>query len=170
MIFTTLNRIREHAPCREGWEKLLRHLGKTKADNEPVAFATIVESNGLEDALWCCRAEPQHAKEWRIFSVRCARRVQHLMTDPRSISAVDVAERHASGLATEKEMVAAWVTAKAAARAAALENAGPAAKAAACAADASAWDTTRAPSRIAARDGSMEEITEDFLVIVGENT
>ena len=31
MITTTLNRIRAHSPCREGWAKLLRHLGKTEA-------------------------------------------------------------------------------------------------------------------------------------------
>jgi hypothetical protein len=35
MIKTTLNRIRAHSPCQEGWEKLLNHLGKTKADDEP---------------------------------------------------------------------------------------------------------------------------------------
>ena len=58
MITTTLNRIRAHRPCQNGWAKLLRHLGKTEADDAPVSFATIVESNGLADALWCCRVVP----------------------------------------------------------------------------------------------------------------
>ena len=57
MITTTLNRIREHHPCEEGWKKLLRHLGKTSADDEPLPFSIILESNGFDDALWCCRAE-----------------------------------------------------------------------------------------------------------------
>ena len=48
---TTLNEIREHSPCRDGWEKLLAHLGKTKADDEPLELLTILESNGLDDAL-----------------------------------------------------------------------------------------------------------------------
>ncbi len=51
MITTTLNRIRAHGPCAGGWAKLLKHLGKTQADDEPLPFATILESNGLDDAL-----------------------------------------------------------------------------------------------------------------------
>ena len=127
MITTTLNRIREHSPCRDGWSKLLAHLGKTKADDEPLPFAVILQSNGLDDALWCCRAEPQHSKEWRLFAVRCARRVQRLMTDPRSIAALDVAERHANGAATDVELIAAWDAAWDAAGAAVGAAAGAAA-------------------------------------------
>ena len=121
MITTTLNRIREHSPCQNGWQKLLKGLGKTAADDEPLPFARIVEINGIDDALWCCRAEPQYAKEWRLFAVWCARQVQHLMTDPRSIAALDVAERYANGLATDQELTdardAAWDAAWDAARA-----------------------------------------------------
>ena len=51
----------------------------------------------------------------RLFAVRCARRVQHLMTDPRSIAALDVAERHAKREATDEELSAAWDAARAAA-------------------------------------------------------
>ena len=141
MITTTLNRIREHSPCHEGWAKLLRHLGKTKADDEPLPFSVILESNGLDDALWCCRAEPQHTKEWRLFAVRCARRVQHLMTDERSIDALDVAERHANGRATDTELAAA----RAASRAAAWD-----------ASMAAAWDAARAAARAAARDAAWD--------------
>jgi hypothetical protein len=122
MITTTLNRIRAHGPCEDGWRKLLAGLGKTAADDEPLPFASIVEINGLDDALWCCRAEPQHDREWRLFAVWCARQVQHLMTDERSIAALDVAERHANGAATDKELTtaraAAWAAAAWAARAA----------------------------------------------------
>ena len=108
MITTTLKRIRDHKPCLEGWTKLLKHLGKTQADDEPLPFSIILESNGIYDALWCCRAEPQYAKEWRLYAVWCARQVQHLMTDSRSLAALDVAERYANGQATEPELAAAW--------------------------------------------------------------
>ncbi len=111
MITTTLNRIRAAQPCADGWEKLLTHLGKTKADDERLPFSVIIESNGLEDALWCCRAEPQYAREWRLYAVWCARQVQHLMTDHRSLAALDVAERHANDLATDAERAAAWAAA-----------------------------------------------------------
>ena len=123
MITTTLNRIKAHSPCEAGWKKLLKYLGKTKADDVRLSFATIVKSNGLDDAMWCCRAEPQYAKEWRLYAVWCARQVQHLMKDPRSVLALDVAERYAHGNATDEELHAA----RAAARAAAWDAAGAAA-------------------------------------------
>ena len=118
MLFTTLNNIRKHFPCSSGWTILLAHLGKTQADDEPLPFSVIVESNGLDDALWCCRSAPEYDKEWRLFAVLCARQVQHLMTDPRSINALDVAERHARGTATDNELAAAWDAARAAGAAA----------------------------------------------------
>ena len=126
MITTTLNRIREHQLCTDGWAKLLAYLGKTKADDDPLPYAVILKSNGLDDALWCCRAEPQYAKEWRLYAVWCARQVQHLTTDPRSIAAVDVAERFANGEATQAELDAAGDAARDAAWAAAWAAAGDA--------------------------------------------
>ena len=105
---TTLNAIRAHGPCAQGWTKLLAHLGKTKADDEPLPLLTVLDSNGLDDALWCMRAMPEHDRHWRLYAVWCARQVQHLMTDPRSIAALDVAERHATGAATDAELGAAW--------------------------------------------------------------
>ena len=148
MITTTLNHIRDNHPCTDGWTKLLAGLGKTKADDEPVSYATILRINGLDDALWCMQAEPKHANLWRMFAVRCARKVEHLMTDQRSRDAIDVAERHANGLETDEEL--------AAARAAALD-------AARAAAGAAALDAARDAAWAAAR-AAQKEI---FLDIVG---
>lgn len=50
-MHTTPNKIRAHSPCESGWKKLLSHLGKTTADDEPLPFLTILESNGFEDAM-----------------------------------------------------------------------------------------------------------------------
>ncbi len=80
---TTLNKIRQHSPCANGWKKLLAHLGKTQADDEPVSIATVIESNGFDDALWCLRAVEGRDREIRMYAVWCARQVQHLMTDDR---------------------------------------------------------------------------------------
>ena len=135
---TTLNKIREHHPCANGWTKLLTHLNKTQADDEPLDILTILESNGLSDALWCLRAVSGHDRDIRLYTVWCARQVQHLMTDARSISALDVAERHAKGLATYKELAAAKAAAWQAACAAAC-----AAEWDAAAWDAAAWDAAR---------------------------
>ena len=116
---TTLNQIRDKNPCADGWKKLLAHLGKTKADNEALSIITILESNGLDDALWCLKAVTDYDREMRLYAVWCARQVQHLLTDRRSIDALDVAERLARGLATDSELNAAWTAARKAAWAAA---------------------------------------------------
>ena len=141
---TTLNKIRSHSPCADGWEKLLKRLGKTKADDEPLDLLAVLDSNGLEDALWCFRAVDGHDREMRLFGVWCARQVQHLMTDQRSIDALDFAERFANGKATVKELN----TAEGAARAAAWAAGGAAWAAARAAGD--AGDAARAAARAAA--------------------
>ena len=66
----------------------------------------------------------------RKFAAWSARQVQHLMTDPRSTHALDVAERHADGLATDDELFAACDAACTAAWAAEGDAAGAAAWAA----------------------------------------
>jgi hypothetical protein len=113
MITTTLNRIREHPQCKDELTNLLAGLGKTAADDDVLPFATILKIIGLDDALWCCRAEPQHEKEWRLLMVAYARRVEHLITVPEVKNAIDVAERHANGEATNGELHAAWDAASA---------------------------------------------------------
>ena len=181
MLTTTLNRIRAHSPCREGWEKLLRGLGKTQADDEPLPYATILRINGLDDALWCCHAEPQYAKEWRLYAVWCALQVRHLMPDERSVAALDVSERHAHGQTTDEELAAAWDAARDATRDAAWTAAWTA-----------TWDATRdaawtavwaaalaaalAAARDAARDAAWDAAwtaardaqAAEFLRVVGQ--
>ncbi|KFB66699.1 MAG: hypothetical protein CAPSK01_003963 [Candidatus Accumulibacter vicinus] len=55
VVTTTLRQIRQHNPCSEGWRTLLSSLGKTGVDDEPLPLVTILQSNGLDDALWCLR-------------------------------------------------------------------------------------------------------------------
>jgi hypothetical protein len=144
---TTLNLIRSHGLCQEGWEKLLKHLGKTKADDEPLPLRVILESNGLDHALWCLRAVPNCGKEVRLFAVWSARQVQHLMTHPRSLSALDVAERHVDGKATDEELAAAWAAARDAAWEIGLEAEYAAWAAADVAASHAAWDAASEAAR-----------------------
>ena len=146
---TTLNAIRLKGPCSEGWKKLLTNLGKTAADDEPLSLITILDSNGLYDALWCLRAVSGYDKEIRLFAVWCARQVQHLIEDPRSINALDVAERFANGDATKEALD----TARDAARAAARDAARAAARDAAWDA---AWDAARYAARAAARAAARD--------------
>jgi hypothetical protein len=164
---TTLNKIREQNPCRDGWAKLLKHLGKTCADDVEVPLLTILESNGLNDALWCLRAVDGFDKEKRLMAVAFAREVQHLMTNRRSIAALDVAERFAHGDATTEELKAAHAAAYAAydawddvyARAAAWAAYDAAARAAYdAAARAAAW------ASIASTKQTQIEIFKKFMI------
>ena len=140
---TTLAKIRSHSPCEDGYKKLCKSLGGIRkyGENTPITIRQIVESNGLDDALWTLRTMPEHNNLWRLLAVRYARSVQRLMTDPRSLAALDVAERHATGLATDGELKAAAAAVWAAARAAGA------------AAEAAAWDAAEAAAD-AARDAA----------------
>ena len=158
ITYTTLNAIRAHSPCANGWAELLRHLGKTQADDEPLALTTILDSNGLDDALWCLRACEGIDREARLYAVWCARQVQHLMTDPRSLAALDVAERYAHGEATDADLAAAETEARAAAKVAAETEAWSAAGAAArAAAKAAAETAARAAAKAAAWSAAWAE-------------
>jgi hypothetical protein len=153
MIYTTLNKIREQYPCSDGWKKLLTNLEKTEADDEALSLLTILESNGLYDALWCLSACDGIEKEARLYAVACARRVQHLMNDQRSIDALDVAERYAYGNATNQELEdarTAWAAVCDAASYAASYAAWDAARDAARGAASAAWSAVRGDANAAA--------------------
>ena len=83
MIYTTtLNKIRKYRPCTNGWVKLLDHLNKTKADDELLPLSVILQSNGLDDALWCLRASDAPKDIMRLFARLCALDVIHLWDAP----------------------------------------------------------------------------------------
>ena len=119
MMQTTLRKIRAAGPCgmrlvdrqRVGYLKLRHHLGKGYGDDTLIDITTILDSNGVEDALWCLRAVDGHAREKRLYAVWCARQVQSQMEDQRSLTAPDVAERYANGAASNDELAAAWAAA-----------------------------------------------------------
>lgn len=106
MITLSLNEIREQSPCKQGWEKLLKSKQNTHW-NEKFPLSDIIDSNGLNDTLWCLRVRPEHSNLWRKYAVWCARQVEHLMTDKRSKDALDIAWRHSEGVATDEELAAA---------------------------------------------------------------
>ena len=144
---TTLNKIKSHSPCEDGWKKLLNHLGKTEADDEVLELRTILESNGLDDTLWAFRAVYGKDKEIRLFAADCADMVlpiykKEYPDDDRPRKAIQAARDYANGLISTKELAAARAAAWAAAEAAA---------AAAGAAEAAAWAAAWAAEEAAAR-------------------
>jgi hypothetical protein len=153
---TTLNEIRAHSPCQGGWEKLLKYLGKTKADDEPLHLLTILESNGFDDATWCLRAASLDRLS-RHFQAWCAEQVLHLFEakHPNDARVRDRIAMLRNDDATPEDRAAAWEAARAAARATALDAALAAARATAGdAARAAAWATARVAAWAAAQDAT----------------
>ena len=158
---TTLNKIKLHSPCEDGWRKLLNYLGKTEADDEVLELRTILESNGLDDTLWAFRAVEGKDKEIRLFAVDCAELVLPLyekqyLNDDRPRKAIQAARDYANGVISAEELYAA----RAAARAAAWAAAGAAADAAWDAAWAAAWAAAGDAARAAAWAAAWAEIKQ----------
>lgn len=153
MITITLNQIINCDPCDDGWEKILaakEHLGM----DTPWPLADAIISNGFGDTLWALRCLPEHDRLWRKYVVWCARQVQHLMTDPRSLRVLDVAWLHSDGLATDEELdaarAAAWDAAQSAARGTARDAAW------AAAARSAAWAAAWSAAGVAAARGAQQ--------------
>jgi hypothetical protein len=119
-ITTTLEAIRKCSPCKDGWQKLLEHLGKTRADNEPLRFSTILDSNGIDDALWCLRSlGDEHRAVIRLLACDYAESAlsiyeSHYHDDKRPREAVETARAFAKGGATVGELKVAASAAEAA--------------------------------------------------------
>ena len=125
--------LRKHDACNDGRDWALA------TGCETVAELWLRDDLKPDWRIWlACRVLPDNLL--RKFACRCVREVWHLLTDERSRNAVEVAERHADGLATDEELAIAWAAAGAAARAAA----GYAARAAAWDAAGAARDAARA--------------------------
>lgn len=112
MIQITLQQIKDCDPCESGWLKILAAQGPDM--DKPFPLLAALDSNGLYDTLWAFRCLPEHANLWRKYSVWCARQVQHLMTDARSINALNVASLYCDGLATIEDACSASASASAA--------------------------------------------------------
>lgn len=174
----TLKALRRAGACYSGYNRVVRSLqglpftarvGGCESyiryvnNGYRISLLFVLESNGFDDALWTLRCIDSVERDARLYAVWCARQVQHLMTDNRSIAALDAAERYANGQATDDEIDAARTAAIDAAwdakRGSAIDAASTAAWAAARAAAstavraavrAAAWDAARAAARAAA--------------------
>ena len=80
---TTLAAIRAASPCEDGWRKLLGSLGKTGADDEPLDLLMVLDSNGLDDALWVLSCAMPDDRLARHFQAWCAEQVLHLFEAER---------------------------------------------------------------------------------------
>lgn len=154
---TTLARIRAASPCRDGWTKLLAHLGKTASDDEQLALLTVLDSNGLDDALWVLSRAMPYDRLARHFQAWCAEQVLHLFESavPGDSRVRDQIAMLLNDDASGEERAAARAAARDAALAPAAGAAWNAARAAVQdAAQDAAWAAAWAAARDAARDAT----------------
>ena len=150
-LYTTLAPLKQHGACEDGYKKLLKSLtpAQRKQPNRPIPLARVLESNGIDDALWCLRAVPEHQQERRdrlarLYACDCVERVLPMFEakhpgEKRPRHAIETTRRFASGEASADELAAARDAAEAAWAAAYAAWAAAEAWAAARAATYAAW-------------------------------
>ena len=140
----------QHYACREGRDWALAQGVTTMAE--------LWQMDMRPDwRIWIAtRPDVLYDRTLRLFAVYCARSAQHLMTDQRSIDAVDVAERYAHGHATDAELAAAMDAASGAAMDAVMDAVMVATRAARYAARVAAMDAVM-DAAMAAGDAAMED-------------
>lgn len=106
MKTTTLKKIERLDHDSSHWWRLLNALKKFEADDEPLPYSRILEACGLKFALWATRTE-EDFKWVKELAIAYARHISYLMSDPRSVKALDVAERFLAGEADKEELEAA---------------------------------------------------------------
>ena len=135
-LTTTFKRLRKAGACTERY-KFLRHALKGIKDNEPINLLTILETNGLDDALWALCATAQNCE--RVARLMAADFAEMVLprclkcypNDDRPRLAIQAARDFANGLITADQLSAAESAAESAARSAAWSAALSAARSAA---------------------------------------
>ena len=105
---TTMNAIRKASPCEKGWLKLLKHLGKTKADDEPLDLLTVLDSNGLDDALWVLSYAMPDDRLARHFQAWCAEQVLPIFEAERDEARAQVAAAYGSAADALQNVAENW--------------------------------------------------------------
>ena len=149
-LTTTLNLLRLHGACGQavgsgyGYDLLRAALGRDWPKDKPIPLSRILETNGLDDTLWCFRATPseqavEHDLLLRLLVADFAEGQDGGVLalygsaypgDARVRDCIRTSRRFALGLATREELDTAAAGAVWAARAAEAAEAARAAEAA----------------------------------------
>ncbi len=113
--YTTLDELQKHKACKDRYQILTAALGPKWSNKKRIPLVTILETNGLDDALWSLRADLASDAECtsRLLACRFCRAVLPIFEskfpdDPRIRNTIETAERFAQGKATGKELAATW--------------------------------------------------------------
>jgi len=158
-LTTTFRLLRKALACTPRYEFLRKALSREEyGDDTSINLLTILDTNGLDDALWALSATAENCdKVARLMAADLAEQVlpiwQKYSRDKRPELAIKAARDFANNLITSEERDAAGAAAWAAARDAAWAAARDAARAA-------AWAAARAAARDAAWDAAWAAARE----------
>lgn len=118
-LSTTLALLRASGACPHGYRKLLEHLGDFQkyGAQTPIPLTVVLDSNGIDDALWCLTAVPPEQEQQRnrlsrLLACDYAERGLPLFeaaypADTRPRHCIEISRRFALGMATDEELAAA---------------------------------------------------------------
>ena len=114
MYYTTFKQLLDANPCRDRYQRLARRLGGIKhyGKNTPISLLQILDSNGLDDALWAFRAVSITPEFDRFSRLLVCDLAEHVLPsyeakypgDTRPRHAIETARRYANGEATAAEL------------------------------------------------------------------
>ena len=114
MMTTTFRQLRDKKACSDRYAHLVNALGgiEVYGDETPITLLQILDSNGVEDALWAIRAcnmTTKEQKEVQLLACDYAERVLHIYEnqypgDNRPRNAIETKRRWINGDATAKEL------------------------------------------------------------------
>lgn len=110
---TSFAKLKEAGACTSGYRTLAKHLGSVEeyGEDKEINLLTILDSNGLDDALWCLRATHQDCdKEKRLIACEFAESVLHIFeskmpNDDRPRKAIEAARQFANGEISKEKMM-----------------------------------------------------------------
>jgi hypothetical protein len=165
MLHTTLQLCKEKSACPEGFKNLKKSLGKDHSKTDLIPLTHIIESNGLQDALWALRATVEDSDYLaREFAIFCARQSLPIYEakhpeDSRVRDCIDASERYNNKEITLEEL---WVFRKAADAVASAAVASAAVESAAESAAEAAYWAAYWTSRTSVADSVSIPIWMDF--------
>ena len=110
MLHTTLKLCKEHDACADGFSQLKESLGKYHSDTDLIPLTHIIESNGLQDALWALKSTVEDSEYLaREFAIFCARQALPFYEDKypddfRVRDCIDATERYNNKEITLEEL------------------------------------------------------------------
>jgi len=112
MLHTTFRKLHKEGACAPSYLKLAKTLGGIRkyGKDTPIPLDKVLESNGLDDALWCLRCINESAgMEIILFKCDCAERVLPIFEkeypdDNRPRILIETLRRFANKEATQEEL------------------------------------------------------------------